>query len=495
MNTAILIDSVEAPKVKAERPIPLPSSLPRVAPFEPEMLPRDVRDYVMDVAKRQQCPPDFCAVSAIVCLSALVGRKACLAPKQEDEQWTEFANCWGALIGGPSAMKSPSLREMRFPLNEIETQLRKAHSLELSEIKHQARLQKLECAEIEKAAKKELGNGDRDAALALLKAKEEMDIQEPPPPRLVVNDATVEALGERLNENPNGLLLIRDELSGWLSKMGQEEFASDRAFYLEAFNGKDDYTYDRIGRGTIRIENCMLSIVGGIQPSKIAPVVKGAANGASDDGLIQRFQLAVWPDAVKDWTWQDTPVNGCAKERYADVFTRLHALPSSDTPAVWHFSLAAQQLFIEWMASIQTEARSGQLPPVLESHLLKMPKTVSGLALVFGLINGESGQVGIDATAMALDWAEYLRTHAARLYSAATSAEIDAAHLILRKRKMFDKPFTAREVYRKGWRGMDKEVVAEALELLVDHRYLLALDVATGGRSKTQYFWREHADG
>jgi hypothetical protein len=40
-----------------------------------------------------------------------------------------------------------------------------------------------------------------------------------------------------MNENPRGLLLIRDELPGFLARMESEEFQSERAFYLEAYNG------------------------------------------------------------------------------------------------------------------------------------------------------------------------------------------------------------------------------------------------------------------
>jgi putative DNA primase/helicase len=39
--------------------------------------------------------------------------------------------------------------------------------------------------------------------------------------RYLVNDATVEKLGELLNHNPNGLLLFRDEVSGFLHTMDQ----------------------------------------------------------------------------------------------------------------------------------------------------------------------------------------------------------------------------------------------------------------------------------
>ena len=105
-----------------------------------------------------------------------------------------------------------------------------------------------------KRAGKALKGGDREAARAIL-AEALQDEDKPPCQRIVVNDSTVEKLGELLNENPRGLLLIRDELSGFLAHIEREEFASERAFYLEASNGAGRFTYDRIGRGTVHIAN------------------------------------------------------------------------------------------------------------------------------------------------------------------------------------------------------------------------------------------------
>ena len=34
-------------------------------------------------------------------------------------------------------------------------------------------------------------------------------------------------------------------LTGWLKSLDREDRANDRAFYLEAFNGLNRYTYDR----------------------------------------------------------------------------------------------------------------------------------------------------------------------------------------------------------------------------------------------------------
>ena len=85
-------------------------------------------------------------------------------------------------------------------------------------------------------------------------------------------------------------------MPGFLTRLESEEHQSERAFYLEAYNGDGRFTYDRIGRGTVHIENSTVSIIGGVQPSRIAPIVHGAMSGTGNDGLIERFQMTVWPD-------------------------------------------------------------------------------------------------------------------------------------------------------------------------------------------------------
>ena len=54
------------------------------------------------------------------------------------------------------------------------------------------------------------------------------------------------------------------------------------------------------------------------------------------------------------------------------------------------------------------------LTSTLESHVLKMPRTVASLALIFELIDGGLQFVGEEATRLALGWADYLRSHANR---------------------------------------------------------------------------------
>jgi hypothetical protein len=315
-------------------------------------------------------------------------------------------------------------------------------------------------------------------------------------PRLVVNDSSVEKLGELLNENPNGLLLVRDELPGFLARIESEEFQSERAFYLEAYNGDGRFTYDRIGRGTVEIDHCTVSMIGGIQPSRLAPIIRGAISGLNNDGLIQRLQLAVWPDDVNKWEWVDRPPDAAAREEYTSAFRALRDLripPTFEDHAVLHFSPVAQALFQEWMTEIQTEARAGGLSSAMESHLLKMPKTIAGLALLFELIDGGSAAVGDRATSRALGWADYLRSHANRVYAAGETMAEEGARLVLARRHQLPSPFTGRDIQRKGWAGLaERDVVAAVIDVLVEHLCCRPAAVETGpagGRPSLAYLW------
>lgn len=197
-------------------------------------------------------------------------------------------------------------------------------------------------------ATKLVSSGDKLGAREEL-TKVSSDVLPPVQRRYTVNDSTVEKLGELLNENPNGLLLVRDELGGWLATIQSEDGSVARAFYLECFDGNGSFTYDRIGRGTLFIESCCLSLIGGIQPSRIASLVNAAISGEVDDGLIQRLQLAVYPDDIREWRLVDRWPNQAAAEQVKQVIDYLDQLPSEPRTTL-RFSPEAQEMFNAWYA-------------------------------------------------------------------------------------------------------------------------------------------------
>jgi hypothetical protein len=130
---------------------------------------------------------------------------------------------------------------------------------------------------------------------------------------------------------------------------------------------------------------------------------------------------------------------------------------------------------------------------VLESHILKMPKTVAALALIFELADGGRGAIEAVATARALDWAGYLQSHVTRLYSAGSVMAENGARVIIERRARLPRPFTARDVQRKEWAGLtDRDVVAAAIELLVAAcicRETPSTPLPGGERPSVGYVW------
>lgn len=464
-------------------PTPLPDALPPVQAFDTDLLPVALRAWVMDIAHRMQCPPDFPAVAALVAASSLIGARAVVQPKARDD-WQVPPNLWGMTVGRPGVKKSPAMSEALRPLNRLQQA-----EFDQWQVAHEAWALDCKVAELagidnEKKAKG-LAAKDPVAARALLTPAETPG--EPIARRFIVNDATVEKLGELMQQNPWGTLSYRDELYGLLTGLDKQGQEGSRAFYLQAYDGNQGYTFDRIGRGTVHIPRVCLAMIGGIQPGRIQEYVRGAvAGGSADDGLLQRFGLTVWPDTGGEFVhvdqWPDTP----AKQAALGVFERLAALePASETdPHVWRFDAAAQALFVEWLVPFETEIRGDDLHPAMVSHLSKYRKLIPALALVFALIDTpDSGFViGENELIRALAWGDYLRTHAERLYAAAVIPETAAAASLLNKIKtgkltdrdgVLMESFAPHEVAKKGWTGLaSPEDVRKASNVLADYDWL-----------------------
>lgn len=317
-----------------------------------------------------------------------------------------------------------------------------------------------------------------DKALAHQHALDaEIRIEAPTRRRYKTHDVTVEKLGELLQDNPRGILIVRDELIGFLRSLDQEGREGSRAFYLEAWNGNGEFSFDRIGSGTVEIEAACVSIVGGIQPGPLSEYLAGIIRGgAGDDGLLQRFQLAVWPDPARTWRNVDRIPDAHARRMAREVFTRLDTLDpriiaaqGEDAGAMpWlRFASDAQEAFDTWRASLEERLLNGDLHPAMESHLAKYRSLVPSLALLFRLAdNSGAGPVDLVSLMRALAWSEYLESHAKRVYQPAAEIDMAAAIELDKRLSSLPSPFTARDVYRHGWRLLDRDATAAALTIL-----------------------------
>lgn len=483
-------------------PTPLPDSLPTVQAFDLELLPQELRGWVQDIAHRMQCPVDYLAIGVVTALSSLIGARAVVAPKQRDD-WTVTPNLWGLVVGRPGVMKSPALKEVTGPLAKLEAQARERWQSEHEEWELDQKVADLVSKEGEKQAAK-LAGKDPSRARALL-AKPE-PVAEPTQRRYLINNTSMEKLADILTVNPWGTLVFADELHGFLRNMDRQGQEGARGFYLTGYDGNQGYSIDRIERGSSHIARVCISMLGGIQPSKLQSYVRDAVNGGDgDDGLLQRFGLAVWPDVKQEFRVVDQYPDVASKTRAQAVFERLEQLlpADDDHPQEWRFDAAAQVIFYEWWEPFETRLRGTDMHPAMVSHLSKWRKLVPALALIFALVDtpDNAGTIGVTELCRALDWTEYLTSHAQRIYSAATIPETDGAENLMSKiraGKLTDgdgvllESFTPRMAAIKHWTGLTTpEAVRAAAKLLVDYGWLereaTAISPPTGGRPRERY--------
>jgi putative DNA primase/helicase len=480
-------------------PKPMPADLPAVPPFSFNCLPETLREWVKDIAERMQCPPDFPAVGAVIALGSLVGRKIGIRPKRYDD-WLVIPNLWGCVVGRPGLMKTPALEQPLLPLRQLVAEALDRHTAEMREHEVNTMLKSQEAKLAEKKIAGHLKKGDQQAARAEAEAIVKKETDEPVCRRYETNDPTIEKLGVLLAENPMGLLLFRDELVGFLRGLDREGHESDRAIYLEMWNGTGSFISDRIQRGTVRTP-AILSILGGIQPDLLIAYVREAVRGGQGaDGLLQRIQLFVWPDVSEEWQNVDRWPNTEAKNKAFDVFKHLDSLTAeavgadmSGSSPFLRFTDEAQKQFDLWRAELEKMLRSGEEHPAFEAHLSKYRKLVPALALLTHLANRDTGAISLAALNKAFLWVTYLEAHARRIYSAVLRPDMAAARELAKHLQRGDLPgrFTLRETYRKGWAGLsDKEDAEAATEILCDLGWICAVaeNCRTTGRPASPTF-------
>jgi putative DNA primase/helicase len=493
------LDSSQSPQVAQPtqrnwpEPKPLPDSLLAVDEFDVRMLPASIAPWVSDIADRMSCPLDYVAVPAIVALGSVIGCKIGIRPQQRTN-WTEVANLWGCIIGPPGAMKSPAVAEALKPLHRLERNARLEYDLAIKEHAFELERFKLRWDAVKQKAK-----GTSGADLERLTPPEK-----PQSRRYVTNDTSYEALGEILAGNPNGILTFRDELVSLLKTLDREEFAAARGFYLQGWNGTTGYSFDRITRGSTHLEALCIAMMGATQPGPITRYLRRATSGdIGDDGLIQRFGLLVWPDALPDWKDVDEYADTNARQVAWATFERLEALTPADAGTqsdefeaipFLHFDEDAQGEFRSWRADLEGQLRRGdtEMHPALQSHLAKYRKLVPSLALIMHLADNGKGPVTLPPLLRALSMSDYLLKHAKRCYAAGSQVEVTAAKAILFRIRRGDlcDGFTSRDVHQRGWSGLAEiEHVKAGLDLLVDLGWLADSQVkgVAGGRPKVTY--------
>ncbi len=255
--------------------------------------------------------------------------------------------------------------------------------------------------------------------------------------------------------------------------------------YLEGWSGLSSFTNDTIGRGTTHTPKNIVSILGGIQPGKLMKYLSARQSGEGDDGLLERFQLMVYPDSGIPERIDKAP-----DKRSQDQAHKVFLLMDNIEPGEeYRFAAEAQEVFNCWYDDNLRKCTECSDVHV-ESLLGKYPSLVASLALIIHLCDSGAGKpVSLNAVTMAAGWAEYLESHAQRINGLMNNPALLAKNLVDHLKDL-NNPFTAREINQKGWKGLGSySDTTQALDYLCATGHIkLKRDELTGGRPSDKYF-------
>jgi hypothetical protein len=426
-------------------------------PFPIHELPEPLARFCNEVADSVGCDPSFPALVALSVCSSAIGttRQVCLK-----RGWFAPGSVWTLLVGESGTQKSPPFRLAMAPLKE--RQQRDAEAFIAENGRYQSEL---------KAYRRALKDWER-------KNGEGDEPEQPVRPlrsRCVVQDATIEALAPILNENPRGVLLARDELSGWLAGFdkysGKSGTSSDVPKWLEIYNC-ESITIDR-KTGDERflfVRRPFVSIAGGIQPGILSRVLTAEHK---DSGLESRLLMTYPPRQPKQW--RDEELSSETQTAYSDLIRELFEL-KADTcgddsrPATLVLNDEAKAMFRDYVNT--TGREQAAMFGHLASKWSKLEETPGRLAIILHCVRqvtiGVSDHWQIDELTMraAIVLAEWFKTETLRI--GRLLSESDEARELRHLAgwiRLYGGTITARDLFRNR---RDIQTTEQAESLLIE---------------------------
>jgi hypothetical protein len=380
------------------------ADLPDPEEFPISALPITVRQFVREAAASVGCPVDYLGLSTLAAVSAAIGDTRRIVIKKD---WTEGAAIFGMIVGGPASKKTPAMNLALRPVRQRQMALKTEYERQKEE--HEAALR-----DYEKARK--------DGPSELRKP------EKPTLVRTYADDTTVERLADILNENRRGLLIIKDELSGWLGSMNQYKQGgkgADRQFWLSVHTNQPVSVDRKSTDEPVIVARPFVSIVGGIQPEVLPDFGKDRG-----DGLIDRF-IPVYPKP-RVGRWSDDEISDHVREGYARTIGSLYKLRHANDeedpfPSRVGLTDEAKALFIAEYNRLHDELEAPGFPQRLRPAWGKLEAYLARFALTLAMARvaelGNQGQTGLvervarEDMAGAIQLLAYFKNHVRRVYT------------------------------------------------------------------------------
>ena len=287
-------------------------------PFPLESLPPLIHTFIEEASVAMGCDPTYVALPLLSALGSAIGNTRRIRLKNG---WCEPPILWMLTVGESGSMKTPGFKCALKLLREIQEDALRRYAEEMA-------VWKIEKSAYDAALK----NRKSDCAEGSLPREGCEPPQQPTADRYLVMDTTVEALAPILSENPRGVLLARDEMSGWFGSF--ERYAkggaggADAAHWLVTWSGENMQIDRKTGdKRFINVPSACVSVTGGIQPAVLRRVL---GQKHRESGMAARFLFAFPPRRLKVWT--EAEPNPCTERRIRNLFKALLALKPVNSP-------------------------------------------------------------------------------------------------------------------------------------------------------------------
>jgi len=393
---------------------PAPTSKPW-QPFPVVVFPEPVRTFIDAGAKAIGCDPAMIALPVLAVCAAAIGTTRAVRLKQS---WFEPPIAWCVIVAPSGSLKSPAQDYATRALRDVQTRRVREYRAALKEFR--AAMAKY------------------DSDLSAWKRDKQQGAQPiaPDPPvfiRHVVSDTTIEALAPILLQNPRGLLLCRDELSGWVGSFNQyKKSGSDTASWLELHRAGALIVDRKTGDfRMIYVPHAAVCICGTIQPGTLRRVLVPAFFEA---GLPARLLLAAPPSRRKRWTEAD--VESSVVQLYDKVIDALLSLQhgkdkdGEPCPVPIPLTVDARRLWIEFYNEFASQQENAE-DDDLRAAFAKIEGYAPRFALVFHCIRWAASadlvEGSVDARSMAagIQLARWFAHETERVYAMLRESDAD----------------------------------------------------------------------
>lgn len=226
-------------------------------PFPIHVFPQCVQDMITEGAKTMAVSNEYLACHVPAIVATAIGSKWIARVKDGFDQ---PGTIWHAAIATPGSNKSAPFKALLSPLRSLDKTL----------------VARWADAHNAWAAMENGKQGDRPPQLSLL-----------------VDDSTIESLVTILEDNPHGLGMMRDEVTGWIQDMDKYRGGKggDLVKWLAMWDGTPIKITRKTDRTLTHLENPLVSISGTIQPG----VAEKCFSDKTESGFASRILTSRLP--------------------------------------------------------------------------------------------------------------------------------------------------------------------------------------------------------